>query len=65
MFDLQHPFFRPLWIRVLITVAVFGWAIFEISMGNPFWAILFAAIGVYCVREFFIAFAPRDPDDKE
>jgi hypothetical protein len=25
-FDLQHPFYKPLWIRVLITALCLGWA---------------------------------------
>jgi hypothetical protein len=33
--------------------------------GNVFWAILFGAVGVYCVHQFFIAFNPRDPDGKD
>jgi hypothetical protein len=60
MFDLDHPFFRPLWIRVLIVAVSLGWALFEFAGGSPFWAILFGAIGVYAGYKFFFDFNPRD-----
>ena len=62
MFDLNHPFFRPLWRRVAIVVIALGWALVELSGGNLFWAILFGALGVYAVWGFFIAFDPRDEE---
>lgn len=55
-FDVQHPFFLPLWRRVATVAACLGWALFELSAGNLFWAILFAAPGVWCAHQFFIAF---------
>ncbi len=62
LFDFNHPFFRPLWIRVLIVVLCLGWAAFELLSGNLFWAILFGAIGVAAVWGLFINFNPREPD---
>ena len=64
-FDLQDPFYKPLWIRVLITLMSLGWAVVEISQGEVFWAILFGSLGVYCAHQFFIAFNPREPDGKD
>jgi hypothetical protein len=60
MFDLDHPFFRPLWIRVIIVALCLGWALFEIASGSPFWAILFGAIGLFAAYRFFVTFNPRD-----
>ncbi len=60
MFDLNHPFFRPLWRRVLVTAFCLGWAAFEAAMGNPVWAVITAAIGIYCGYGFFVTFDPRD-----
>jgi hypothetical protein len=62
--DLNHPFFIPLWRRVLITAICLGWAIFEIVMGSPFWAILFGALGLYAGYVWFFDFRPRDPETK-
>lgn len=66
-FDLRHPFFLPLWRRTA-TVGVLGaWAIFELSVGNPTWALLFGGAALWCAYEFFIVFDPENykgqPDD--
>ena len=60
MFDLDHPVFKPLWLRVIIVAVAIGWASFELVSGSPFWAILFGALGTYAAYKFFIDFNPRD-----
>ena len=60
MFDLDHPFFRPLWLRILVVAASLGWAVVELRGGAFFWAALFAAVGVYAAWRFFVTFEPRD-----
>lgn len=60
MFDLNHPFFKPLWIRVVIVALCLGWALFEVAGGAPLWAIMFGAIGLYSAYRFFVTFDPRD-----
>ena len=62
LFDVQHPFFRPLWRRVAVVVISLGWAVVEIFNGSLFFAGLFAAAGLYCAHQFFIAFDPKDPE---
>lgn len=62
LLDLNHPFFIPLWRRVLIVALCLGWAVVEIVGGSPFWAILFGAIGLYAGYAFFFDFHPREPD---
>ncbi|WP_323766675.1 hypothetical protein [Antarctobacter sp.] len=57
--DVQHPFFLPLWRRIVTVVLCLGWAGLELSWGNPLWATLFAAVGAYCAHQFFIAFDPE------
>lgn len=59
MFDLDHPFFRPLWIRIAVVALSLGWAVFELADGSPFWAMLFGALGVYAAYRFFVTFNPR------
>lgn len=60
-FDVQHPFFIPLWRRIAVVALCLGWAGFELALGSPFWAILFGAIGIWCAHQFFIAFDPPAP----
>ncbi|MBA4490372.1 hypothetical protein [Paracoccus sp. S1E-3] len=56
--DPNHPFFRPLWVRILCSAFPFGWAVFEFSTGNLFWAILFLIAG----GVLFNALILRGPD---
>lgn len=62
LLDVQLAFFRPLWRRVAVVAACLGWAVFEYMTDHPYWAAFFGALGVYCAHQFFVAFAPRDPD---
>ena len=59
LLDASHPFFRSLWRRVAIVAVSLGWAVFEYSLGETLWALLFAAIGAYCAWALLVAF-PQD-----
>ncbi len=61
-FDLNQPFYRPLWLRVAIVVSCLVMTVLEFSRASPFWGVLFAGIGLYCFWGFFIAFNPADPE---
>ena len=64
LFDVQTPFFRPLWRRVAVTFVCLAWAVMEVSTGAVFWAILFGAAGLYLAWQFFVVFDPApDGDD--
>ena len=61
--ETDHPFFRPLWVRVAIVLAIFPWAMFEFSNGEDLWALIFGAIGSYCAWMLLIKYRmPRDGD---
>ena len=60
MKDRNHPFFRPLWLRIAIVVVCFGWALVELYTNNPGWALLSAAIGAYAVWAFLLTYDPID-----
>ncbi len=64
-FDVQHPLFRPLWLRLAIVALTCGWALFELAGGNLVWAAMFGAAGLYLAHQFLVAFDPdagRDGD---
>lgn len=63
LLDLRHPFFRPLWRRVLVAVLLVGWTIFEVFGGSMLWAVLFGALAVYTIREFFLVYDPANYED--
>lgn len=60
LLDLDHPFFRPAWIRAAIVALCFLWTALEIWAGAVPWAILFGALGAYCAYRFFVVFNPRE-----
>lgn len=45
--DPNHPMFRNPLVRWLTAGIPLAWAGFELWMGNPMWAVLFAAAGAY------------------
>ncbi len=61
LFDVQTPWFIPLYRRVIVVALLLMWTIVEFTRGSPFWGILFGGMGVYCFHQFFIAFNPRMP----
>ena len=62
LFDTNHSFFRPLWIRILVCALTGGWAIFEFVAGSAVWGLIFLAFFALSFWGFFVDFRPRDPD---
>ncbi len=67
MFDFSHPFFRPLWRRIVIVAVALGWALFEAVTGSPGWALIFGALGAVALWGLLIAYeGPRSAkEDRE
>lgn len=66
-FDFGNPFYKPLWVKLLILAASGGWGLFELVAGNWFWAAVFLAAAAIAFHGFFIAKpkdAKRDGTDK-
>jgi hypothetical protein len=69
--DKDHPWFRPLWRRVLVVAICFAVALWDLSNGEFVWALIFGGLGGYAVYIFFIAWnrdapageTPKKPDD--
>lgn len=61
--DLNHPFYRPLWRRVLLVAVTGAWACYEnFWTKDPMWMVLTAGIFVYAAWVFLIKWV--DPEDK-
>lgn len=56
--DPQHPFFKPLWRRILTVVAPAAWALVELWNGEGGWAIVFFGAAAYAGYELFLAPKP-------
>lgn len=65
LLDFNDPFFRPLWLRIVIVAFAAGWAVFEFVAGSPFWGVIFAAMAAFAFRGFFMTFAPRNRDRED
>ncbi len=61
--DLNHPFYRPLWRRILLVAVTGAWACYEnFVTKDPMWMVLTAGIFVYAAWVFLIKWV--DPEDK-
>lgn len=61
-FDLQVPFFFPVWRRVLLVAVCFAWCIVEFFTANPVWGLMFGALGGYALWCFFLSAWPENAD---
>jgi len=59
MFDLHHPFFIPLWRRVLTVAVAASWTLIELLSGASGWALLAAAMTAWAIWGLFIAWDPE------
>lgn len=57
--DPVHPFFRPFAVRIAIVAVALGWGLFEFSLAEPFWGVVFLGLGFYAGWNFFVAVDPR------
>lgn len=60
MFDLRHPFFNPLWRRLLTVALALGWGVVELTTGSPGWAIMFGAVGIWAGYVLLLTWVPVD-----
>lgn len=58
LIDPKHSFYRPLAVRLIIVAVCLGWAIVELTTGEPFWAILSGALGVYAAWMLLVNYTP-------
>lgn len=60
MIDPDHPFYRPLWVRLSLCAICLGWAGFELYAGSLAFAFIFGAMGLYATLRFFWHPTKRD-----
>jgi hypothetical protein len=64
MFDFNDPFYKPLWLRILIVAVCTGFSLLEFNAGSSFLGMLFASLTVVTLWGLFINFNPRDTREK-
>ncbi len=48
MIDRNHPFYRPLWLRLALTGFFAGWTLLELFViGSSFFGAISAALAIY------------------
>jgi len=52
-FDLQIPFFIPVWRRIILVSICLVWAGVEFVSGASFWGILFTGLGALAAWQLF------------
>ncbi len=55
LFDFDHPFFDPLWRRIVVVVICVGWGLFEFASGAITWGMIFTGIGGVAAYHLLIA----------
>jgi len=66
LIDTDHPFFRPLWIRIALFGFTLAWTGFELWNGEYIWAAIIGAFAALSFWGFFIDFDPdRHPNAKK
>jgi hypothetical protein len=55
LIDPDHPFFKPLWIRVATSVLPIAWAGVEFWQNEATWGFIFLAAGLYAGLTFYFA----------
>mgnify|MGYP001823100026 CR=1 FL=1 len=63
-FNLQVPFFYPLWRRIAVVAVALAWALFEFASGAPFWGFVFAAMGVFAAWELLLSGWPDNAQNE-
>lgn len=54
--DASHPFFRPLWRRLVTLAVCAGWLAFEAFLGDPTFAVIAAGLLAYGIWVLLIAY---------
>lgn len=57
--DPDHPFYRPLWRRLLIVGFCVAWTAVEFWNGEQTWGFIFLAVSAYTACVLIIFFKPK------
>lgn len=63
--DVNHPFYRPLWRRLLIVLFCAAWTGVEFYNGQATWGFIFLAAGAYAACSLIIFYKPKPIEEPE
>lgn len=58
-FDLQIPFFVPVWRRLVLVTVCALWGSFEFATGALFWGMIFCGMAVFAAWQLFFSGWPK------
>ncbi|MDX3927184.1 MAG: hypothetical protein QHC90_15455 [Shinella sp.] len=58
--DPDHPFYRPLWIRLLLVGFCSAWTAFEFYNGEQMWGTIFLVVAAYAFAQLLLFYKPSD-----
>jgi hypothetical protein len=64
----EHPFYRPLWVRIALVAVLAGWALLEFSHRSFFWGTIAAGLCLYVIYELLWRYhlhQPKPDDENE
>ncbi|MEX6507548.1 DUF3329 domain-containing protein [Jiella sp. M17.18] len=56
--EAEHPFYRPLWVRICLVGVLLAWTAIEWTSGEGFWGVLTTAAAVWAIWTFFVRYEP-------
>ena len=62
--DTDHPFYRPLWRRLLLVGFCAAWTAVEFYNGEQTWSMIFLVVTAYAFANLILFFKPSDPAAK-
>ncbi len=65
LFDFSDPFYKPLWIRVILVLIMVGWGLNEFALGAPLWGSVFVGVGVIAAWRFATIDYTSDGQDSD
>jgi hypothetical protein len=63
--DRDHPFYKPLWRRIVLVCVLAAWSVFETFVTHePLWSTIAIGLFVICVWQFLITWPKPDQQPK-
>lgn len=64
LIDADHPFYRPLWVRLVLVGICVGWTAVEFYNGQQTWGLIFLAVAAYAFAQLILFYKPSDTATK-
>jgi hypothetical protein len=62
--DPDHPFYRPLWVRLIIVVSCSAWTAVEFYNEEQMWGTIFLVVSAYAFAQLLLFYKPSETPAK-